>query len=170
MPFGHPFAGYYLAYPDTNYVGLVSTITDEAPIMNWVFVHRETYELKFGTRQFSEGNFTGPFDCTRQDRRLTFGGWEGFCAVKEGSFWAVYFDRDSDKLRSKIKDGTPVIEIELIRKEIRASKPEAAPQSQEGKGEEDGKKEPNGVPQKSQEKGYPEQSEEPELPPSPDVE
>ena len=95
--------------------------------MNWIYVQRDTYELKFGTRQFSEGNFTGPFDCTRQDRRLTFGGWEGFVAVKEGDFWALYFDRDSDKLRSRVKAGTPVIEIELLRREMRTPQPPPPP-------------------------------------------
>ncbi|KAJ9134305.1 hypothetical protein NKR23_g10215 [Pleurostoma richardsiae] len=136
VPFGHTFAGYYLAYPESRFNGLVSTITDEAPIMNWIYVHKETYELKFGTRQFSEGNLTGPFDCTRQDRRLTFGGWEGFVVVKEGDFWALYFDRDGDQLRSKVAEGTPVIEVELFRKEIRVKPPppppEDPPQAKEG--------------------------------------
>lgn len=128
VPFGHPFAGYYLPYPESSFSGLVSTITDEAPIMNWVFVHRETYELKFGTRQYSEGNLTGPFDCTRQDRRLTFGGWEGFVAVQEGDVWALYFDRDNDKLRSKVQPGTPVIEVDLLRREMRTKRPEPPPE------------------------------------------
>ena len=79
--------------------------------MNWVFVHAATHELKFGPRAASEGNATGPWDCTRQDRRLTFEGWEGFCAVREGDFWALYFDRDGDGLRGKVGVGTPVVEI-----------------------------------------------------------
>ncbi|RDW59638.1 hypothetical protein BP6252_12725 [Coleophoma cylindrospora] len=119
QPFGHPFAGYYLPYPDTNYSGLISSITDEAPIMNWIYVDRDTYEVKFGTRPYAEHNLKGPFDCTRQDRRLTFGGWEGFVVVQEGNFWALYFDRDNDKLKSKLKAGIPVIEVELLRKELR---------------------------------------------------
>jgi len=119
-PFGHPFAGYYLAYPETNFSGLVSEITDVAPIMNWIYIDRQTYEVKFGTRQFSEGQYTGPFDCTRQERRLTFGGWEGFVAVLEPTgVWSLYFDRDSDRLREKVAAGTTVIEVELYRREIR---------------------------------------------------
>jgi hypothetical protein len=48
----HPFAGYFLPYPDTTppYEGLVSTITDEAPVMNWIYVDKETYEVKYGVR------------------------------------------------------------------------------------------------------------------------
>lgn len=85
---------------------------------------RQTYEVKFGTRAWAEPNFKGPFDCTRQDRRLTLGGWEGFVAVKEGNFWALYFDLECDRLRSKVAEGTPVLEVELQRIEMRTAKPE----------------------------------------------
>ncbi|KAF2020679.1 hypothetical protein BU24DRAFT_429713 [Aaosphaeria arxii CBS 175.79] len=122
-PFGHAYAGYYLPYPDTKYEGLVTTITDEAPIMNWVYVDRETCELKYGVRANAQPNLTGPFDCTRQDRRLTFDGWEGFCAVEEfPTLWAVYFDLDDDGLRGKVPEGTRVLDIELSRKEKRWKK------------------------------------------------
>jgi hypothetical protein len=89
--------------------------------MNWIYIDRDTYEVKFGARAYAEQNLTGPFDCTRQDRRLTFGGWEGFVAVQqEGGFWALYFDRDSDELRMEAQAGRPVIEIELLRQEVRS--------------------------------------------------
>ena len=95
--------------------------------MNWIYVSRDTHEVKFGVRQSAEPNLTGPFDCTRQDRRLTFGGWEGFVAVREGGFWALYFDRDGDGLGPKVAPGTPVIEVELIRRELRVRKPPPPP-------------------------------------------
>lgn len=86
--------------------------------MNWVYVDKETYEVKYGVRVDAQPNITGPFDCTRQDRRLTFDGWEGFCAVEEAPFeWALYFDVDDDGLRSKVAQGTRVLEVELTRKE-----------------------------------------------------
>ncbi|OCK77201.1 hypothetical protein K432DRAFT_428185 [Lepidopterella palustris CBS 459.81] len=122
-PFGHQYAGYYLPYPDTKYEGLVTTITNVAPIMNWVYVDKETYEVKYGVRSDAQPNLTGPFDCTRQDRRLTFDGFEGFCAVEEHpTIWALYFDRDDDGLRSKIPISTRVLEIELTRREKRWKK------------------------------------------------
>ncbi|KAK1457667.1 hypothetical protein CMEL01_15650 [Colletotrichum melonis] len=126
VPFGHPFEGYYLPYPDSRFSGLVSTITHEAPIMNWIFVDPVTYQVRFGNRAIADGNVTGPWECTRQDRRLTFCGWEGFCAVLEDSgIWGLYFDCDGDSLRQKMKpEGRIVIEIELIRREMRTGKPE----------------------------------------------
>ncbi|KAF2704615.1 hypothetical protein K504DRAFT_340954, partial [Pleomassaria siparia CBS 279.74] len=119
-PAGHQYAGYYLPYPDTEYEGLVTTIMDEAPVMNWVFVDNESHEVKYGVRADAQPNITGPFDCTRQDRRLTFLGWEGWVAVEESpSIWAIYFDKDDDGLRSKVPPGTRVLEVELTRKEKR---------------------------------------------------
>ncbi|KAI0107129.1 hypothetical protein GGR51DRAFT_155898 [Nemania sp. FL0031] len=126
--FGHPFAGYYLPYPDSNASGLVSTICDEPPVMNWIYVDRWSYELKFGNRAWADDNWPIPWDCSRQERRLTFGGWEGFLAVKEGNFWALYFDIDEDHLKDKVPEGTPVLEIELLRVEMRMPKPQPQPQ------------------------------------------
>lgn len=107
--------------------------------MNWIYVDRDTYGIKFGTRAWAQPNWPGPFDCSRQDRRLTFAGWEGFFAVKEGEFWALYFDVDQDNLKSKIKEGTPVLEVELLRTEIRVqpAKPEEPGESEPKKDDKD---------------------------------
>lgn len=43
----------------------------------------------------------------------------GFLIVKEGDFWGLYFDRDNDRLKGKVTEGTPVLEVELMRKEVR---------------------------------------------------
>jgi hypothetical protein len=121
--YGHPYTGYYLPYPDSNHEGLVTTITDVAPVMNWVYINKDTYEVKYGVRLDSQPHLTGPFDCTRQDRRLTFESWEGWCAVEEApTRWALYFDKDDDGLKSKLAAGTRVLEIELTRKEKRWKK------------------------------------------------
>lgn len=141
--FGHPFAGYYLPYPESNASGLVSTISDEPPVMNWIYVDRWSYELKFGNRAWADDNWPVPWDCSRQDRRLTFGGWEGFLAVKEGNFWALYFDMDEDHLKTKVPEGTPVLEIELQRIEMRISKPQA--QQADDKTKAEGTADANGV-------------------------
>ncbi|KAH8817465.1 hypothetical protein F5884DRAFT_779497 [Xylogone sp. PMI_703] len=116
--FGHPFMGYYLPYPDSKYEGLVSSIADNPPVMNWIYVDRDTYEIKYGIRKDAQPNITGPFDCTRQEHRLTLDGWEGFVAVEdENGLWALYFDFDDDGLKSKIGLDRMVLEIELIRTE-----------------------------------------------------
>jgi len=133
-PFGHPYAGYYLPYPESKYEGLVSTICEEPPILNWVYVDRETYEVKHGVRLDAQPNITGPFNCTRPDRRLTLEGWEGFVAVEEeDGIWALYFDRDDNGLISKIQPGTRVLEVELWRREKRWKKDPFAQQDDQGR-------------------------------------
>ncbi|KAJ5292185.1 hypothetical protein N7478_001436 [Penicillium angulare] len=54
----HPFAGYFLPYPERNWArkgeGMVSTICDKPPQLNWIYVDEETYEVKYGLRTDSE--------------------------------------------------------------------------------------------------------------------
>ncbi|TGJ80512.1 hypothetical protein E0Z10_g8257 [Xylaria hypoxylon] len=125
---GHPFSGYFLPYPDTAYEGLVSTISDDPPMLNWIYVDRDTYEIKYGLRTDAQAHLTGPFDCTRQDRRMTLDGWEGFVAVEDyPGMWALYFDRDDDGLATKVPMGTRVLEVELTRREKKERKPQPDP-------------------------------------------
>ncbi|KAI1753248.1 hypothetical protein F4782DRAFT_529568 [Xylaria castorea] len=122
---GYPFSGYFLPYPGTSYEGLVSTISDDPPMLNWIYIDKNTYEVKYGLRTDAQEHLTGPFDCTRQDRRMTLDGWEGFVAVEDyPGVWALYFDRDDDGLVTKVPMGTRVLEIELTRREKKDRKPE----------------------------------------------
>ncbi|KAI1736685.1 hypothetical protein F4680DRAFT_460986 [Xylaria scruposa] len=125
---GYPFSGYFLPYPGTSYEGLVSTISDDPPMLNWIYVDKDTYEVKYGLRTDAQENLTGPFDCTRQDRRMTLEGWEGFVAVEDyPGVWALYFDCDDDGLVTKVPMGTRVLEVELTRREKKERKPEPDP-------------------------------------------
>ncbi|KAH6958620.1 hypothetical protein HG530_010245 [Fusarium avenaceum] len=126
---GYAFSGYFLPFPDAEYEGLVTSINDEN-FLNWIYVDKKTYEVKYGVRADTEGQITGPFDCTKQDRRMTCEGWEGFCAVEElPGVWALYYDRDDDGLRSKVAMGTRVLEIELTRREKKEPKPVPDPEA-----------------------------------------
>ncbi|KAH6675414.1 hypothetical protein B0J14DRAFT_636932 [Halenospora varia] len=126
--FGHPFCGYFLKYPERPFEGLVSTIAEDPPIMNWIYVDQYTNEMKFGIRAESEYHYTGPFDTTRQNRRLLFQGWEGFVAILgEHGFWELRVDRDGDLCKGvleKEEEGkwakSVVLEVELRRYEIRS--------------------------------------------------
>ncbi|KAM5368662.1 hypothetical protein ACJZ2D_009434 [Fusarium nematophilum] len=127
---GYAFSGYYLPYPDTEYEGLVTTISDDPPMLNWIYVDKNTYEVKYGVRADAQDHITGPFDCTKQDRRMTVEGWEGFCAVEEmPGIWALYYDRDDDGLKSKVAMGSRVLEVELTRREKKEPKPVPDPEA-----------------------------------------
>ncbi|MCJ1479693.1 hypothetical protein MMC13_008379 [Lambiella insularis] len=128
-PSGHPFSGYFLPHPEHNWgwqgEGLVSTIMDDPPQLNWIYVDQETYEVKYGTKVESSSHLVGPFNCTKVDRRIIFEGWEGFLAVREQQdIWALYFDREDDGLKNKVSDKR-ILEIELVKKERKKIKENA---------------------------------------------
>lgn len=126
---GHPFTGYFLPHPEHEWgwkgEGLVSTIMDDPPQLNWIYVDQDTYEVKYGTKVESRDHLVGPWNCTKIDRRMTFEGWEGFLAVKEEpDAWALYFDREDDGLKGKVFKKR-MLEVELTRKERRKTKENA---------------------------------------------
>ncbi|ORY13920.1 hypothetical protein BCR34DRAFT_480195 [Clohesyomyces aquaticus] len=126
----HAFAGFYIQYPDDDRFpaerGLVSTISDDPPMLNWIYVDRSTYELRYGNRSGSIEHIVGEWDWTEDEGAVTLEGWEGFVAVdegdgdgtewgKEGLRWAVYFDRDDNALKGKVGKKS-VLEIIMERK------------------------------------------------------
>lgn len=131
---GHLFSGYFFPHPEYKWgrkgEGLVSTISDDPPMLNWIYVDKDTYEVKYGNKKESEGHIMGPFNCTPVEKRLTFDEWEGFAVAEEpagpdengdedGMVWALYFDVDDDGLREKVPLDRRVLEVELIRKEMK---------------------------------------------------
>ncbi|KAL1596494.1 hypothetical protein SLS60_009141 [Paraconiothyrium brasiliense] len=130
----HAFAGFYIQYPDDERFpperGLVSTISDDPPMLNWLYCDRKTYELKYGNRSASITQIVGEWDWTEDESALTLDGWEGFVAIdewdgadednttewgREGLRWAIYYDIDDNGLKGKGK-GRDMFEITLERK------------------------------------------------------
>lgn len=109
--------------------GLVSTISVDPPMLNWIYVDKETFEMKYSNRTGSIMHHVGEYDWTSEegpDSCLTFDGWEGFLAVEEGEEewnhgtrgkWALYFDMDDDGLKGK-KNGRRTLEVSLQRRVI----------------------------------------------------
>lgn len=129
---GHLFAGYFFPYPDKQDWngrgdGYVSTITDEPPQLNWIYVDKDTYEVKYGYKVDAEAHLVGPWNCTPIDKRLTFDGWEGFTVVEvKDNTWQLYYDIDDDGLEQQVGLDKRIMEIELTRKEMRVSKEDRA--------------------------------------------
>ncbi|KAK0260198.1 hypothetical protein LTR91_014598 [Friedmanniomyces endolithicus] len=119
----HPFTGFYLAYPDDNRPstrGMVSTITVDPPMLNWLYIDNTTYVLSYANRSGSIAHHVGSFDWTSEDNdsSITFDGWEGFVAVEEAEGkWALYFDMDDDGLKAKRK-GKKVVDVSLVRRVV----------------------------------------------------
>jgi hypothetical protein len=106
-PAPHPFTGFYIMYPDDDRSpperGLVSTISVDPPMLNWLYCHKDTLEVRYGNRTASIQHVVGPWDWTEDETGVTLEEWEGWVAVEEeeledGLKWALYYDRYDDDL------------------------------------------------------------------------
>jgi len=90
--------GYYFTYPsEDQHLGMVSTISDDPPMLNWIFVDKDTLMVRHGGRMDTLGGHTiGPWYWTNDERWLTLKGDAAhFVAVEmENKKWAIAWDRD----------------------------------------------------------------------------
>lgn len=107
---------FYIEYPEFEEtkplkrgLGLVTSISDNPPMLGWIYADKDTHELKYGNRSQSIEHVVGPWDWTADDgeRTVTLERKKGFVAVLEGegdgdggAAWRVYFDRDGDELEA----------------------------------------------------------------------
>ncbi|MCJ1462427.1 hypothetical protein MMC07_001028 [Pseudocyphellaria aurata] len=85
----HPFEGFYIPYPDPDLhpdvLGLVSSISDDPPMLNWIYVDRATRELRYGNRTQSREHVVGSWGWEAGEEGgpggLTLGDSEGGVAV-----------------------------------------------------------------------------------------
>lgn len=121
----HPFTGYYLPYPDMNFEGLVSTISDEPPQLNWIYLDTSSkiLQINHGLRVEADEGVPGPWGarvCENGEINYLMETWEGFVVVEtdEPGLWSLCFDRYDDGLKGKLDEGRRTVEVELIRDEI----------------------------------------------------
>lgn len=103
----HSFTGFYVQYPDDDRSpaerGLVSTISVDPPMLNWIYINKDAHELRYGNRTASIKHIVGPWDWTEDESGVTLEGGELWVAVEEekrrdGLKWALYYDRYEDGL------------------------------------------------------------------------
>ena len=141
----HPFTGFYIMYPDDDrdpaQRGLVSTISVDPPVLNWIYCDKDTSELRYGNRTTSLEHVVGPWDWTDDEDHegVLLEEWEGFVAVeekptKDGLKWAVYFDRWDDDLNAGKKvAGKDRLQISLERRCLADELRKAQEESEEKK-------------------------------------
>ncbi len=105
---GHKFAGYYFTYPtEEGLLGLVSTIADDPPMLNWIFVDRDTGMLRHAGRKDTVGHHVGPWGWSDDERCLTLqGSAAGFVAAQsaETRKWHIYQDRGQQVADERLAD------------------------------------------------------------------
>lgn len=117
-------------YPDDDRSpperGLVSTISRDPPMLNWIYIDKDTYAFRYGNRSQSLPHIVGPWDWNEDETRVILDEWEGFVAVDtkeedrnkvEGLRWQLYFDVDDDDLRKgKRVEGRRRVNCKFIRR------------------------------------------------------
>lgn len=102
---GHRFCGYYFKYPcEEQHQGLVSTISDDPPMLNWIYVDKETHEIRYGGRKDTVGHVIGPWGWSADEHFLVLeGASDTFVAKQEDDGrWAVYWDPSGDMEDSQV--------------------------------------------------------------------
>lgn len=100
---GHKFCGWHFKYPsEEGHLGLVSTIQEDPPMLNWIYVDKDTHAVKFGGRKDTIGHVIGPWYWTEDERFWTLqGDHTQFVARREDvesaegrttTRWGVYWD------------------------------------------------------------------------------
>lgn len=82
---GHKFNGYYFKYPsEQGYQGMVSTIADDPPMLNWMYVDKHTGAVRYAGRKDTEGHIIGPWGWSEDEQFLVIDDddWR-FIAVEE---------------------------------------------------------------------------------------
>ncbi|KAJ7856332.1 hypothetical protein B0H13DRAFT_2576839, partial [Mycena leptocephala] len=80
----HPFCGFYLDFPvGDKSMGLVSTIVDDPPELNWIYADFDPLELKYGHKSASQDNIHGPWDWTDDQKALVLDDWKEFVVLEE---------------------------------------------------------------------------------------
>ncbi|KAF3767045.1 hypothetical protein M406DRAFT_254826 [Cryphonectria parasitica EP155] len=81
----HKFNGYYFKYPsEQGYQGLVSTISDDPPMLNWLYVDKDTGAIRYGSRKETVDHVVGPWGWSEDEKLLAIDedDWR-FIAVEE---------------------------------------------------------------------------------------
>ncbi|KAL2387306.1 hypothetical protein RJZ90_000044 [Blastomyces dermatitidis] len=129
----HTAEAFYISYPDEEReptLGLVSTVSVDPPMLNWIYMDKNTFELRYGNRTQSREHLVGPWDWTEDQVGVTVQDIEGFVAVEEEEgVWAVYFDARGDELKWRVGGKKKVVEISLER---RLLNPKEEKQGEEG--------------------------------------
>jgi len=116
---GHAFEGFYINFPrePDKPMGLVSMSSKAPPAMGWIYVDRDTREVRYGPRSTSLPHIVGTFGWTKDEIGVTLAGIEAFVVVEEEEgVWAVYWDRNGDG--KGLPEGKTVVEVSLERRAV----------------------------------------------------
>ncbi|KAI1846318.1 hypothetical protein JX265_010902 [Neoarthrinium moseri] len=100
---GYKFNGFYFGYPGPeNHQGMVSMASDDPPALHWIYVDKDTGELRHGSRGATAGHVIGPWNWSEDEEFVVLENSPYFFAVEEDDgAWSLYHDQ-SKKLVEKL--------------------------------------------------------------------
>ena len=116
-PKGHIFEGFYISYPDPDRpqpppLGLVSSIPSDPPTLNWIYVDKDTREVKYGNRTQSRAHIVGSWGWDAGEEGgpggLTLEGEERAVAVETEAGWEVRWEDENGEIGVKRKKNLTV--------------------------------------------------------------
>lgn len=122
---GHPFEGFYIEYPDPERprplpLGLVSTISKDPPMLNWIYVDKDSREVKYGNRTQSRAHVVGSWGWDAGEEGgaggLTLEGGEGAVAVETDGGWEIRWEDEDGKIGV---EGKRYLTVSLERKMLK---------------------------------------------------
>ncbi|KAK5198197.1 hypothetical protein LTR92_002442 [Exophiala xenobiotica] len=109
-PEGYVAQCFYIEYPDNE-------VRDDPPLLNWLYVDKDTMELKYGNKSASIEHHIGPWDWAEDEKIITFDKSKGFTAVQDPKTrrWQIYHDMDNDGLSRFVSKGRRMVQVSLQR-------------------------------------------------------
>lgn len=102
-------------------MGMVSQVRDDPPLLNWIYIDKNTMEIKYGNRSTSLEHNIGPWDWTEDEEQVVFDDIEAafinaFYAVERlPGKWQLFFDMKGDQLQGYVPTDMQRFQIELHR-------------------------------------------------------
>ena len=137
---GHIFEGFYIGYPDPHRpqplpLGLVSSISNDPPMLNWIYVDKDTREVKYGNRTQSKPHIVGSWGWDAGEEGgpggVTLEGEEGAVAVETENGWEIRWE---DKNGDIGVEGKRKLTVSLERKMLEPSEEEKQEQKTKATG------------------------------------
>lgn len=123
-----PFTGFYVSYPDPERtptpLGMVSFVSSDPPALNWMYVDKETRQLRYGNRTQSIAHHVGQWGFEAGEEGgaggVTFDGDEGAVAVETSEGWEIRWEDENGSVGET--GGRRVLSISLERKFVEEPK------------------------------------------------
>ncbi|KAL8680509.1 MAG: hypothetical protein Q9186_003308 [Xanthomendoza sp. 1 TL-2023] len=118
--------GFYVPYPDPTRhpppLGLVSFTPDTPPMLNWIFIHTSTREVRYGNRTTSIDHVVGPWAWDLGDDEeegngggLTLRGEEAGWAVEGEGGWGFFWEDEKGEVGEGGKGGGRRLRVSVER-------------------------------------------------------